>query len=121
MKEYEIAIVYDPDLEVDLSKAEEKVKKIISDNSGKIKKIDNWGKNKLAYPIKHHDFGIYLFYLVDIDPLKIKTIESLLNITDEIIRFLIVKSDIKGLKKAEQERIIKDKKNTQVVKTNKVK
>ncbi len=112
MKEYEIAVVYDPGLEVDLSKAEDKIKKIISDNKGKIKKTDNWGKNKLAYSIKKQDYGIYVFYIVELDPTKVKTVESLLNITDEVIRFLIVKSDLKGIQKAEKERKIKEKKNS---------
>ena len=34
MAQYEVAILYHPDLEVDLSKAEDRVKKIVTDNGG---------------------------------------------------------------------------------------
>ncbi len=52
MAQYEIAVLYHPDLEVDLSRAEEKITKIITGNGGKIVATDNWGKRKLAYTIK---------------------------------------------------------------------
>ena len=48
MNQYEIAVLYHPDLEVDLTKAEERVKKIVTDNGGKVTTADNWGKRKLA-------------------------------------------------------------------------
>ena len=44
LNQYEIAVLYHPDLEVDLSKAEDKVKKIVADNGGKVNATDNWGK-----------------------------------------------------------------------------
>ena len=65
MNQYEIAVLYHPDLEVDLSKAEEKVAKIITGNGGKIIKTDNWGKRKLAYQIKKQDYGVYVFYTIE--------------------------------------------------------
>ena len=52
MNQYEVAVLYHPDLEVDLSKAEEKVTKLFTNNGGKVVGTDNWGKRKLAYPIK---------------------------------------------------------------------
>jgi len=99
MNQYEVAILYDPGLEVDLTKAEERVKKIFTDNGGKVLSIDNWGKKKLAYPIKKHDHALYVFYQVSLDPKNVKQVESTLNITNEVIRFLIVKQDLKELEK----------------------
>ncbi len=66
MHQYEIAVLYHPDLEVDLSKAEEKVKKIVTGNGGKVVKEDNWGKRKLAYDIKGSEYAIYVFYTVEL-------------------------------------------------------
>lgn len=111
METYEFAIVYDPDLEVDLSKGEQKITKLIESKKGKITKTDNWGKKKLAYPIKKHDFGIYVFYEVLLDPLSLAQINTELNITDEVIRFLIVKKDLKALKKFEEEKKIKEERS----------
>lgn len=101
MNQYEIAVLYHPDLEIDLEKAETKIKKIIEAASGKIIKADNWGKRKLAYPIKKNDFAIYIFYTVDMEPDGVAKIEQTFNITDEIIRFLITKPDLKAKAKAE--------------------
>jgi len=110
MIQYEIAVLYHPDLEVDLSKAEEKVKKIFTDNGAKSIKVDNWGKKKLAYTIKKNEHAIYVFYTLDLPPESVQKIEGMLNITDEIIRFLIVKVDLKAIAKAEEIKAIKAKK-----------
>lgn len=110
MNQYEIAVLYHPDLEVDLSKAEEKVTKIITSNGGKVVKTDNWGKRKLAYIIKKQDYGVYVFYTVEIPGEGVKKVESTLNITDEVLRYLIVRPDLKKLAKAEVEKAEKAKK-----------
>jgi small subunit ribosomal protein S6 len=107
LNQYEIAVLYHPDLEVDLSKAEDRVKKIISDNKGTITATDNWGKRKLAYPIKRNEHAVYVFYTVELPPEVVGRIENTLNITDEVIRFLITKPDLKAIAKAEAQRTVK--------------
>lgn len=101
MNSYELAILYDPDLEIDLQKATERVEKILSDNGAKITNTDNWGKRKLAYPIKKNESAVYVFYAVDIPAQSVTKIEQTLNITDEVIRFLITRPDEKKLAKAQ--------------------
>lgn len=98
---YELAVLYHPDLEIDLDKAAEKVNKIVTDNGGKITGEDNWGKRKLAYSIKNLDHAVYVFYKAEIPAQGVRKIESTLNITDEVIRFLITKPDEKAIAKAE--------------------
>lgn len=108
--QYEIAVLYHPDLEVDLSKAEDRVQKILADNSGKVQNTDNWGKRKLAYPIKKQEHAVYVFYTVEMPEEGVKKVEAAFNITDEIIRFLITKPDLKAIAKAEAARKEKAKK-----------
>lgn len=110
MSQYEIAVLYHPDLEVDLTKAEERITKIIKDNGGKVLGVDNWGKKKLAYPIKKLEHAVYVFYSVDLTPESIQKVESLLNITEEVLRYLITKPDLKAISKAESLRAEKAKK-----------
>lgn len=110
MNQYEIAVLYHPDLEVDLTKAEEKVTKIIADNGGKITATDNWGKRKLAYTIKKQEHAVYVFYTVEMPGEGVKKLESTLNITDEVIRYLIVRPDLKKIAKAEALKAEKAKK-----------
>jgi len=101
MAQYEIAVLYHPDLEVDLTKAEERVTKIVADNGGKITATDNWGKRKLAYDIKGNEHAVYVFYTVEMPGEGVQRTEATLNITDEVIRFLITKPDLKAIAKAE--------------------
>jgi len=103
-------VLYHPDLEIDLAKAEDRIKKIIADNGGEITKTDNWGKRKLAYPIKKQDFAVYVFYTANIPAENITKVEQTFNITDEIVRFLITKPDLKAIAKAEAQRAEKAKK-----------
>jgi small subunit ribosomal protein S6 len=97
---YELAILYHPDLEIDIEKAEAKVTKVITDNGGKVTDKESWGKRKTAYKIKNHEHAVYVFYTVEIDTTSVQKVESVLNITDEVIRFLIVKEDEKAVEKA---------------------
>ncbi len=110
MHQYEMAILYHSDLEIDLDKASNKVEKIIKDNNGKIVSVDNWGKRKLAYPINKQEHAIYVFYQVELSPSEVSKIEATLNITDEVIRFLITRPDLKALAKAEAAKAAKLKK-----------
>ena len=101
MNRYEIAVLYHPDLEIDLGKASKRVEKIIADNGGKIVGTDNWGKRKLAYSIKKNEHAVYVFYTLDLPAESVRKVESTLNITDEVIRFLITRPDLKAIAKAE--------------------
>jgi small subunit ribosomal protein S6 len=107
VNQYELAILYDPDLEIDLEKATSRVEKILNDNGAKITNADNWGKRKLAYPIKKHEMAVYVIYTVDIPGPNVQKIESVLNITDEVIRFLITRPDLKAIAKAEAAKTLK--------------
>src|SRR3990167_8028263 len=110
MNQYEVAVLYDPGLEIDLEKGSDKVTQIFKNNGGKVLNIDNWGKKKLAYTINKQDHGIYVFYNVLLPAENVQKIETAFNITDEIIRFLIVRPDLKAMAKAEEAKAQKAKK-----------
>lgn len=101
MNQYEVAVLYHPDLEIDLEKATSRVEKIFTDNGGNIVNTDNWGKRKLAYPIKKNEHAVYVFYTVEFPAENVRKVESVLNITDEVIRFMITRPDLKAIAKAE--------------------
>ena len=96
MKEYELTVLIHPDLEADLDAPLNKVRDIIKGAGGEIVSEDNWGKKKLAYRIKKEDFAVYVYMDVKLPadaPLKIS---NTLNITDEVLRYLLVTVDEKG-------------------------
>lgn len=89
MREYELVVLFHPDLEIDLDKPMAKVEKLVKNVGGKVVKTDNWGKRKLAYQIKKQEFAIYVYYDLELDPTKVAKLDSSLNITDEVIRHLL--------------------------------
>lgn len=98
MKKYELTVLIHPDLEVDLEAPLKKVREIITSAGGNIVLEDNWGKKRLAYSIKKQDFAVYVYMEVNLPadaPLKISNI---FNITEEVLRYLLVKQDEKALK-----------------------
>lgn len=118
LNKYELAVLYHPDLEVDLDKGEMRVKKIIDDNMGKIVDTDIWGKKKLAYTINKLESAVYVFYTVELNPTVLAKIEATLNITDEVIRYLIVKIDEKEQAKIKELKETAEKKKAQQVTEN---
>lgn len=91
METYELVVLLHPDLEIDLDKPFKKVEGLIADQSGKIIKRDDWGKRKLAYQIQNQDYAIYVYYEVELPKTNIAKLDGLLNITDEVVRHLLVK------------------------------
>lgn len=93
MREYELTVLVHPDLEMNLQPATDKIKALIEDNGGKITKEANEGKKRLAYSIKGQDFAVYYYYELELPTQALAKISSVLNITDEVIRYLLVAVD----------------------------
>ena len=100
MRQYELTVLFHPDLEMNLKPATDKVKKLIEDNGGKITKEVPEGKKRLAYSIQEQEFAVYHYYEVDLPAAAPAKINSVLNITDEILRYLLVKHDERRAKAA---------------------
>lgn len=100
MKDYELSILFHPDLEMNLDPALDKVKKIIEGNGGKIQKEENDGKKRLAYSINGQDFAVYYYIDVQLPAEAPAKISSVMNITDEVLRYLLVRTDERKAKAA---------------------
>ena len=109
MDQYELAVLYHPDLEIDLEKASGQVEKLVTTAGGKIVSTDNWGKRKTAYKVRGHDHAVYVFYTLELPAQGVRQINDALNISDEVIRFLITKPDLKAIAKAEAMKVNRDK------------
>jgi small subunit ribosomal protein S6 len=102
MKEYELTVLIHPDLEVDIEAPLTKVRDLIKTHGGEIIREDNWGKKKLAYKINREDFAIYVYMDVKLPAEALLKISNTLNITDEVLRYLLVTVDEKGRKALEE-------------------
>ncbi len=108
MREYELTVLLHPDLEMDLDAPLEKVRKVVTSNGGEIVKEDNWGKRKLAYPIKKENFAVYICFAVKLPSEAVAKISNTLNITDEVLRYLLVMVDEKTKAKLQEAESNKD-------------
>jgi len=93
MKDYELSVLFHPDLEMNIDPALDKVKKIVGSAGGTISSVEDAGKKRLAYSIKGQNFAIYYYYIVSLPPEAPAKISSTMNITEEILRYLLVKAD----------------------------
>jgi small subunit ribosomal protein S6 len=95
MNKYELALILDPTL-TDEAKAERfgKVSELLERFGCKIEKVDDWGKRRLAYEIEKKNEGFYYFIYFDANSDSPIEIENRLRIMDDVLRYLIVRSDV---------------------------
>ncbi len=102
MRTYEVAFIAAPNTaDDDLSKLNSQIEQIVAERGGKVVKVDNWGRRKLAYRIGKFDEGIYNFVHLEGSGREIAEVERRLRVTDFIIRHLTVRTD-EALKRAEK-------------------
>ena len=91
MNKYESIISVNPKVdEAGLKSLEEKFTGLINEN-GKVESVENMGKKKLAYEIKKFSEATYLLFNFEAKPDFIEELESIYRITDDIIKFIVVK------------------------------
>ena len=66
---------------------------ILQKNGVEILKTEKWGEKKLAYKIKGHKRGTYLLIHFNAKNSAIATVRRDFQLSDYIVRFLIVKDD----------------------------
>ena len=66
---------------------------ILQKNGAEILKTEKWGEKKLAYKIKGHKRGTYLLIHFNAKNSAITTVRRDFQLSDYIVRFLIVKDD----------------------------
>ena len=95
MNKYESIIIVNPNIdEAGLKALEEKFTGLINEN-GKVESVENMGKKKLAYEIKKFNEATYMLFNFEAKPDSITELERIYRITDDIIKFIVVKKEIK--------------------------
>lgn len=96
---YEIMLLFKPDLsELELQKALDKVKGFITSKEGRIEQEHNWGKKRLAYPIKKSEFGFYYTFIISkLMPETISPLTRELELSPDVLRYLIISLEKDGV------------------------
>ena len=93
MNKYESVVIIDPTV------AEEKVKELsqrftdIINNDGKVEKVEELGKKRLAYEVKKNKEGYYVVINFEANPDLISELERNYRIMDEVIKFITVRAE----------------------------
>lgn len=69
----------------------EKFTNVIVNNGGQVDKVAEWGKRRLAYEVKKQRDGYYVLVNFSAEPGVSKELERIFRISEEVIRYLIVR------------------------------
>jgi len=93
MNKYETIFIAIPSLE------DGRIKDLIQkfsdliNSDGKVEIVEELGKKKLAYEIKKQKEGFYILINFEANPSLIKELERVYRITDEVIKFIVVRKE----------------------------
>ncbi len=95
LSDYELVLIISPEV------AEEKfeatvqgISQFITGKGGIISEVEQWGKRKLAYPIKHFLEGSYVLFRFKSKPTLGKELQASLQISEEVMRHLLLKLSV---------------------------
>ena len=94
MRNYELTFIVHPELDKEgVSAAIESVKQLVLESGGQVNQVDPWGKRRLAYPIRKQREGYYVVMQVQLPPEAISELERRLELSEEVLRYLLVRTD----------------------------
>lgn len=95
MRRYELVVIVSPDVaEDEMPDAVDRlVRQPVESEGGEVQETDHWGRRKLAYPIERHQEGNYVLTQLNMDPQKTGELERSLQISEEVLRHLLIRLD----------------------------
>ena len=90
MKKYELLFVLPGTLsENEVAPAAEKIKAIVEKSGSKNVKMQDLGKSRIAYPVKHIRYGYFQLCQFETEPKNLSEINNTLRLMSDILRFMI--------------------------------
>jgi small subunit ribosomal protein S6 len=94
MRDYELAFIVRPNIDDNgVTAVVDKVSQLVKSANGEVASVDVWGRRNLAYPINNHREGVYVLFQAKMSPSALTELERNLKLSEEIIRYLLVKVD----------------------------
>lgn len=92
LRDYELVVIISPEVaEEEIPANLEKISQFIVERGGSITEVNQWGKRKLAYPIKNFMEGNYVLTHFKMEPRLTADLEVSLGLSGEILRHLLVR------------------------------
>jgi small subunit ribosomal protein S6 len=99
LREYEVVYVLSQTADnAEAERVNAKLTEVVSSFGGKLLKLDNWGRRKLAYPIKRNARGIFVYVRYLAQPGVVAELERNLRISDSVLRFQssLINAEVEG-------------------------
>jgi small subunit ribosomal protein S6 len=94
MRSYELMVIARPDLDEAANQALlDRITGLIANNGGQVEKIEPTKKQRMAYEIKKFREGLYTVVYFKGEPKTAEEVNRVLKITDEVIRFMLVRPE----------------------------
>jgi small subunit ribosomal protein S6 len=93
MRHYEIVFMVHPDQSEQVPAMVERYRSMIETNSGRIHRLEDWGRRQLAYPINKVHKAHYVLMNIECDANTLEQLSSAFRFNDAVIRNLIIKRD----------------------------
>jgi small subunit ribosomal protein S6 len=94
MYDYELVAIISPEVDEEgVSKILDKVTQSINSRGGTVEEIKNWGRRKLAYPIRKFMEADYVLARFKLMPNSVKELKREISASGDILRYLVVKAD----------------------------
>ncbi|HET8701602.1 MAG TPA: 30S ribosomal protein S6, partial [Nitrococcus sp.] len=90
MRHYEVVFLVHPDQSDQVSAMIERYRGLIEGNSGRIHRLEDWGRRQLAYPIKKLIKAHYVLMNVECRPEDMEELVSMFRFNDAVIRHMVL-------------------------------
>jgi small subunit ribosomal protein S6 len=92
MRDYELVAIISPEVDEEgMTKIVDRVTQSISGRGGAVEETKNWGKRKLAYPVRKFVEAEYVLTRFKLMPESVKELEREISAVADVLRFLVVK------------------------------
>ena len=91
MNKYESVVIINPNVEENALKELTDRFTTLINSDGKVEQVNDLGKKKLAYEVKKNKEGYYVVFDFEANPKLIAELERNYRITDEVIKFIVIK------------------------------
>jgi small subunit ribosomal protein S6 len=93
MRHYEIVFIVHPDQSEQVPGMIERYRQTVTGRSGKIHRLEDWGRRQLTYPIQKVHKAHYVLMNVEVDNETLGELDHAFKFNDAVLRHLIVKMD----------------------------
>lgn len=92
MREYEVIVIYDPNLLEEAIDAEvESLRGLVLREGGEVLEVQRWGRRRLAYEITKRREGSYVLFAIRGGPAVTQALERHLKFAEAVLRHLVVR------------------------------